>query len=426
MAAFTGPGATFTGADNDQPALGLTGETWSVQGNTLATEEVVRAAAASLEAMTALPLAERLMRAMEAASAEGGDNRCDPAQSAKSAFLFVARPDDDPKRPWLEARGPPVGAESDARAGSAVGARDEKGEVCPGRAHSPRTRVFGGRRGARTGWSGLERGRARAALWSAGAWGRLSGCLMLPIAGVQPPNAVWIRPRHLLALASESAMSGLSQSTVRPATTAAPATTAEPASTTPDQNTVGNAAIASQISGTSAAPDYNPEFWNTGDVKRSNNCYSYAVNDLDGGAYGVGSTPGAAAGKPAQAADGGPALIAACVADGLILAAGDGTLAEHAPAPPAPPEGHYLVALYLDPKEGEGDFTDYHWYRRDSNGKWSHKQGRQAVSNQDFAHNEIGNLSTADTGTYLWCAYFFIPQQGIDTEFAFQPSPSAG
>jgi uncharacterized Ntn-hydrolase superfamily protein len=104
VAAFTGPGATFTGADNDQPALGLTGETWSVQGNTLATEEVVRAAAASLEATTALPLAERLMRAMEAASAEGGDHRCDPAQSAKSAFLFVARPDDDPKRPWLEAR----------------------------------------------------------------------------------------------------------------------------------------------------------------------------------------------------------------------------------------------------------------------------------------------------------------------------------
>lgn len=104
VAALNGPGATFTGAENDLPALGLTGQTWAVQGNTLASEEVVRAAAAALEATADLPLAERLMRALEAGSAEGGDQRCDPAQSAKSAFLFVARPGDRPRAPWLEAR----------------------------------------------------------------------------------------------------------------------------------------------------------------------------------------------------------------------------------------------------------------------------------------------------------------------------------
>lgn len=104
VAAFSGPAAAYTGADNELPALGLTGETWSVQGNTLASEEVVRAAAASLEANAGEPIEERLMRAMEAGSAEGGDHRCDPAQAAKSAFLFVARPGDRPKEPWLEAR----------------------------------------------------------------------------------------------------------------------------------------------------------------------------------------------------------------------------------------------------------------------------------------------------------------------------------
>ncbi|MEQ1567170.1 MAG: DUF1028 domain-containing protein [Myxococcota bacterium] len=104
IASLDGPAVAYTGADNDSPALSATGDTWTVQGNTLASEAVVTEAAAAFEASEGQPLAERLLRAMEAGAAAGGDARCDPEQAAKSAFVFVARPGDRPGNPWLEAR----------------------------------------------------------------------------------------------------------------------------------------------------------------------------------------------------------------------------------------------------------------------------------------------------------------------------------
>lgn len=102
VASLDGPAATFTGDDVDGPWAAVADATSAVQGNTLASEDVVAAASAALAADGALH--ERLLAAMEAGADAGGDSRCDPDQAAKSAFLFVARPDDDPDRPWLEAR----------------------------------------------------------------------------------------------------------------------------------------------------------------------------------------------------------------------------------------------------------------------------------------------------------------------------------
>jgi uncharacterized Ntn-hydrolase superfamily protein len=104
LASLDGPAVAFTGDDNDPPALAATGETWTVQGNTLASEDVVLDAADAFVAAEGEPLDERLLRAMEAGAADGGDARCDPEQAAKSAFLFVARPGDRPGNPWIEAR----------------------------------------------------------------------------------------------------------------------------------------------------------------------------------------------------------------------------------------------------------------------------------------------------------------------------------
>ena len=94
--------AQFTGDDVELPALTVAGDTFSAQGNTLADEQVVQAAHDSFRDGADLDLAERLLQALEAGAAEGGDNRCDPDHGAKSAFLFVADPGDDPKSPRVE------------------------------------------------------------------------------------------------------------------------------------------------------------------------------------------------------------------------------------------------------------------------------------------------------------------------------------
>lgn len=76
----------------------------SVQGNLLAGPAVVQQA---LTAFTAPPppgaarLADRLLRALEAGAAAGGDSRCLPEQAALSAFLMVAAPGDAPGSPSL-------------------------------------------------------------------------------------------------------------------------------------------------------------------------------------------------------------------------------------------------------------------------------------------------------------------------------------
>jgi uncharacterized Ntn-hydrolase superfamily protein len=99
-----GPPATFQGDDVELPADIVSGDTWSVQGNTLASDAVVGDAAQAWTHGDGLPLSERLLGALEAGAAAGGDARCDPSVAAKSAFLSVAAPDADPRAPSVELR----------------------------------------------------------------------------------------------------------------------------------------------------------------------------------------------------------------------------------------------------------------------------------------------------------------------------------
>jgi len=80
----------------------------SVQGNMLYGREVVTGAMSAYREATAggRPLAERLLLALEAGAAAGGDQRCPRARAALSAFLIVARPDDEPDGPGLSLRVP--------------------------------------------------------------------------------------------------------------------------------------------------------------------------------------------------------------------------------------------------------------------------------------------------------------------------------
>ncbi len=96
VAALSGPAAAFNGSDSWDWYGSESGDHVTVQGNVLWREEVVTDAfAAYQEALDAgEPLSERLLSALEAGGAQGGDARCDEAKSAKSAFLEVADPGD--------------------------------------------------------------------------------------------------------------------------------------------------------------------------------------------------------------------------------------------------------------------------------------------------------------------------------------------
>jgi uncharacterized Ntn-hydrolase superfamily protein len=70
-----GRAATFTGDECHDWAGGVAGDGYAAQGNILVSELTVKAMAESFEGSGSLPLAERLLAALQAAQAAGGDRR---------------------------------------------------------------------------------------------------------------------------------------------------------------------------------------------------------------------------------------------------------------------------------------------------------------------------------------------------------------
>ncbi len=115
VAGFTGGENTDWAGDQQDSAMAV-----SVQGNTLENASVVSNALDAFieEGIGELELSDRLLRALEAASAAGGDRRCNQGnfqQTAQAAFIAVAKADqlpiavtvgrdpspNDPALPWL-------------------------------------------------------------------------------------------------------------------------------------------------------------------------------------------------------------------------------------------------------------------------------------------------------------------------------------
>lgn len=95
IVSLNGPSAAFTGDALDDVKGALSGETYSVQGNILADEELLPQVESAFLGSAGLPLGERLLIALEAGAALGGDARCDADKGAESAYLMVAAPGDD-------------------------------------------------------------------------------------------------------------------------------------------------------------------------------------------------------------------------------------------------------------------------------------------------------------------------------------------
>lgn len=135
------------------------------------------------------------------------------------------------------------------------------------------------------------------------------------------------------------------------------------------------------------APTYNPGFWNTPARQPNNNCYNYANNQ----ATNTFAQPGRASGKPITALSC-KGVQPSAQSDGLKPCADfSGSLKAG--------QGWY-VALVIWPGH------DYHWYRQDSVGCWSHKPGQTAARNTDSSGNPITDPKTCDRGPYTdFCTY---------------------
>ena len=79
------------------------------------------------------------------------------------------------------------------------------------------------------------------------------------------------------------------------------------------------------------------------------------------------------------------------------------------------PKGTSKIATVIDSKH------DYHFYRQDSNGMWSHKPGSSEVSTVDVSNYPIYNPELADRdnrtlGSNInygdFCAYMCVPRTG--------------
>lgn len=143
-------------------------------------------------------------------------------------------------------------------------------------------------------------------------------------------------------------------------------------------------------------PVYEPAVWNDANgVQFHNNCYNYGC-DIQTGTY---AQPGRAHGAQASqmaCAD----VVSAAQADGLVKVSNENGCGCS--------ECHHLVALVVSPG------WDYHWYRRDSDGKWSHKMGGTAATNLDNSGAIITDPKTADRGSYTdFCGYFCVNKTSV-------------
>lgn len=141
------------------------------------------------------------------------------------------------------------------------------------------------------------------------------------------------------------------------------------------------------------------------------NCYAYAANCKNPGSGKP--DPGKRSGVAVKIGDKyDPNLLKnGATQDGMMLMGGSQV------DPPSPPNGYYLVALYISE-----DLGDYHWYRKDEKyGRWTHKPGPQDICNWDGSMQVMPTelilgshkYSKTPRTNYQFVAFLAVPQAGI-------------
>ena len=158
-------------------------------------------------------------------------------------------------------------------------------------------------------------------------------------------------------------------------------------------------------------PRWDPNFWNNLDDKYNDitNCYSYAFNFVE--KYGDDKVqPGELSGEKF--------LNYSCsdIEEKVKRDYDINYLNKLETKDDIVPCNHYKIALVLDDKNED---KDYHFYRQDLNGYWSHKTGKDPVSNKDASGNLIKDPKYADrnykrkndndNNYYIFCNYYSVP-----------------
>lgn len=145
---------------------------------------------------------------------------------------------------------------------------------------------------------------------------------------------------------------------------------------------------------TYCTPAYEPTYWNNNSIIRgNNNCYNYANNRRTD----TFAQPGRATGAMYTS------ITASQVSNGAIS---DGL--EPTTATAVSPSGKTKIALVIWPG------VDYHWYRQDRDGRWTHKPGSTPATNLDNSGRIITNPETANRGGYTqFVGYYFTPSDCV-------------
>ncbi len=135
-----------------------------------------------------------------------------------------------------------------------------------------------------------------------------------------------------------------------------------------------------------AAPLYQPEAWNVLPTRKENNCYNYANNQPTGSFAQPGRAHGVSELQMEAAA-----VLQAAQKDGLRECEAFGA---------APANGKaFYVALVVWPG------VDFHWYRQDQRGCWSHKPGRTPATDRDNSGKTIADPRNCDMGFYEFVTF---------------------
>jgi len=168
-------------------------------------------------------------------------------------------------------------------------------------------------------------------------------------------------------------------------------------------------------------PDYNPKLWKDckfANFQSKNNCYSYALGDRMIG----GLNPGFFAYKEGHADVTEKDIVMYAnkripfqeyCKRSLELVELDGMIPVKDEFEAQP--GHHLIAMVFR----ESPSTDFHFYRLDSDGLWSHKPGVSSVTRVDRFNNLVKNPVNAvggrDNSLYTYFGGFFlVPNKKFD------------
>jgi hypothetical protein len=153
--------------------------------------------------------------------------------------------------------------------------------------------------------------------------------------------------------------------------------------------------------------------WNSGEVQPQNNCYNYATNGR-GGCFGQ---PGSSVGNPIflpRLADSSCGMTAAQICEAVSAQARADGLAGPFDSPEQCGDGSCVVYLVAS-----DSWCDYHWYRLNADGSWSHKPGGTAARGFDPGDPP----SFTDRNYTLGCRYFCVPcDAAVEPPFPCPPA----